>query len=65
MTELEATTDFAGLADAGQSGQSYSGVIPPIQAIIEGAEFRQNTEGIRKPLFILRAYIPPDVRPIG
>ena len=65
MTELQATTDFAGLADGVQSGQSYSGVIPPIQAIIEGAEYKQNTAGIKKPSFILRAYIPPFIRPIG
>jgi hypothetical protein len=64
MTEVQATTDFGGLADAGQSGQSYSGVIPPIQAIIEGVDYERNTQGIKKP-FILPAYRPPKLRPIG
>jgi hypothetical protein len=65
MTDLQAMTDFSGLAEVGQSGHSYSGVIPPLKAIIEGMEYELNTEGLKKPLFILPAYRPPVVRPIG
>jgi hypothetical protein len=57
-------TDFGGLSNAGNvHPEAYTGVTTVDDATV-GGDFEANSRGLNKP-WILPAYTPPPVRPIG